>query len=186
MSDKEPVTWSIAPKSLIGMMEEIIREHRKDLLDARIGVVMRSESQKAAGGQFIGGKASKVPAHLQPLMERELDFVIWIAEDIWMDYTDLQRHALVHHELEHCGFDVVSGKPIIKPHDIEEFFSVVALYGNWRPEVERMGRAIKIGAQAALPFEDGELPRSGYVVGMNPDVFGKDVTVTYQPAEALA
>jgi hypothetical protein len=64
-------------------------------------------------------------------------YVIDIAYDTWLKLTGSQRIALVDHELSHIGADGMVG------HDIEEFSSVVARHGEWKPDLKEFARALR-------------------------------------------
>lgn len=76
------------------------------------------------------------------------DFVMTLDHSFWTQATPEQRLALVDHELTHgtiakdkhgelrFGDD---GRPVwtIRPHDIEEFDSIVERHGEWLPDITR-------------------------------------------------
>src|SRR6185437_12167437 len=65
-------------------------------------------------------------------------FVIEIAADYWADLTKDQRTALVDHELCHCGWKEGDDGLVLqmRPHDLEEFHSVVDRRGLWQRDIE--------------------------------------------------
>jgi hypothetical protein len=84
------------------------------------------------------------------------DFILTIERDWWTSATDLQRNALVFHELCHCGHDTDKegmlkftdeGRPVytIVGHDIEEFDAVVARYGAWNAGITAFRDAMREG-----------------------------------------
>lgn len=69
------------------------------------------------------------------------DFIVTLDANYWLEISDVERLAIVEHELYHCGqaldefgfprFSKETGNPIfaLRGHDIEEFAGVVRRYG---------------------------------------------------------
>lgn len=141
------------------LAREIIAEHRDDLADVHIEYVFRSETADQ-GGKEVWGKARKVTglnAYLagDTAEGEEVDdfFVIEIAEPVWAVIEPEQRKALVDHELAHCTVTVNGNgetKLAIRPHDVEEFASIVRRYGLWRDDVEQFLRAAADSGQLSI------------------------------------
>lgn len=68
---------------------------------------------------------------------KDFDFVLQFSLPCWRRYTEVQREALVYHELLHCRLDS-KNRAVIVPHDLEEFAAVVKLYGLWDPRIREM------------------------------------------------
>ena len=150
--------WEAAPKEVIDMADDLIRQHHQSLLDARIGILFRDVAP-VSNGKVTWGKASKVDAKWQPLLKRELDFIIWLAYDVWRTVLDhKQRVALLDHELCHCTME--DGEPKMRAHDIEEFSEIVERHGLWRNDLEQMYEAMQ---QSRFPFN---YERQGFVEGV--------------------
>jgi hypothetical protein len=140
------VTWEEAPAEVVALAEKLIDKHHPDLLDARIGLLMRSEAPKK-DGKATYGKAKKVSDELKALLP--FDFLIWFAADVWDAFSTKQRTALVDHELCHCRM-IGGSEPVFKMrgHDVEEFNCIIERYGAWWPSAEQFETAV----QAALPI----------------------------------
>jgi len=69
-------------------------------------------------------------------------FEVRVAEDVWMKLNEIQCLALLDHELFHCA--IQDGKPFLRPHDVEEFYGVIARYGAWWPGGRRFVMAIQM------------------------------------------
>lgn len=158
------VEWTIAPQEIVALADELIEAHHPHLRDLNIGLLMRSEASRS-GGKEIWGKAKKAGAELRTLLN--LDFVIWLAADVWWRLEDNQRRALVDHELTHCGVNA-EGAPTMIGHDFEEFTSIVKRHGLWRTALEYMAIAVQ---PHLVPPEDGE--RRGRVIPLDPDRMGE-------------
>jgi hypothetical protein len=65
------------------------------------------------------------------------EFVITLNHAAWSIATDMEREALVFHELLHIGWDSEQQVYSIEKHDVEEFSRVVAAYGLWRPDLRK-------------------------------------------------
>lgn len=137
------VEWTSAPQHIIDLAKRIIREHHPKLADARIAFIMRSEAP-TSNGKTTYGKAKKVSAELQ--VHINYDFIIWLATDEYRSLTQLQREALIDHELSHCFWDGLNAR--IRPHDVEEFAHIIERYGFWWPGSKNFADAV----QHALPI----------------------------------
>lgn len=158
------VEWSKVPEEIVDLAGEIIEAYHPDLTEAAIGFLFRSEAGDSLGRE-IWGQAQKVPAKLSPLLD--LDFLIWIAKDIWYSLSNHQKRALIDHELCHCKVD--GDKTSMRGHDVEEFREIIERYGLWRPDLRLFGATCQQALQEPLPgFEP--LPRRGGVVAVEPEV----------------
>lgn len=70
------------------------------------------------------------------------DVIILVSEDFWNVASDLEKRALVEHELSHIDF-TKSGKVKLKRHDIEEFLSIVQKYGAWDSTLKQLQQILK-------------------------------------------
>lgn len=133
--------------------ERLIEKHHEHLRLVRIEYIFVTELVKK-GGRLIWGDARKVSGLsawlATPENERSDEpnpfFVLEIILPMWNRLDEKQRLALVDHELSHFSTDD-AGKPVMVPHDLEEFTGVVQRHGLWRPEVEFF---IEAGRQASL------------------------------------
>jgi hypothetical protein len=80
----------------------------------------------------------------------ECDFVVAISADNCFALTNWDLEVLIYHELCHAGSKDTEEKdaegepifvPVLLPHDVEEFSSVVRRYGPWKPELRELGTA---------------------------------------------
>lgn len=137
-----------------------------------------SEAVEATGGadaeEWVDGK------------DRE-HFRIEIAFDAWQGLTKHQRQALVFHELLHCGADD-KGKPMILPHDVEEFRAAVETFGLWKTDLEAFARSVaKADGQLPLRLDDDDrgssLLRDTSITISTPSMPGHEVTLTGEQFE---
>jgi len=160
------ITWSEVDSTVLSLAQEIIHLFHKDLADARVGFVFRSEGS-ASQGKTVWAKAAKVPPKLTPLLD--LDFVVWIAEDIWEKLDIQKRRALIDHELCHCDF--LTGMPKMKAHDIEEFQCIIERYGFWNVDLFRLKPTFEKAIQFNLGLPAREQPG---VVALDPAIMPKE------------
>lgn len=148
------VYWMEASKDVVNLAQELIAAYHEELLDARIGLLFRSEAPTANGKARLGA-ASKVSDRWKPLLQQELDFIIWLAWDRWKGMSPQQRRALLDHELCHCR--MVKGESKLRGHDVEEFTEIIERHGLWKGDLEEMAAAIQ--GQLTLPrlFQRGEV-----------------------------
>lgn len=141
--------WEPAPE-VATIAVRLIGDHHLHLAGVPIVYVFRSVAA-TSHGRVVLGKARRVTglnAFLVALASGELDdvddleetdhtfFVMEIARDHWEPATDLQRKALVDHELCHFDVDDETRALRIRGHDLEEFRAVVARHGLWREDLE--------------------------------------------------
>ena len=70
-----------------------------------------------------------------------VDFVIIIDYFYWRENPEKQE-ALLFHELCHLAADEM-GELTTVPHDVEEFYSVIAKYGDWQKEIKQFTEAAR-------------------------------------------
>ncbi len=158
------LTWSKVSDSVLHIANDLIYDFHAELAAARVGFVFRSEAGKSCGMKVLA-KASKVSPKMQVHMK--LDFLIWIAEDIWGDLSIEQRKALIDHELYHCSY--IGGAAKMRAHDIEEFEPILKRYGLWHINLFRLKDTLESACQLKLsiPGETG-----GAVVAVEPGTMG--------------
>ena len=114
----------------------------------KLGEVLMPNGRGTAGDMFmwlLGSACQGIP-----------DYVMVIDATWWAVASSLQREALVFHELEHMVQATnqhdeprfsPDGMPIfdLRPHDLEEFNSVVSRYGAWLPDVTGFVTALRAG-----------------------------------------
>lgn len=79
------------------------------------------------------------------------DAIIVIDSEIWEDFSNEKKIALVYHEMRHIGhacskqgeprYKEEDGLPVLEivDHDIEEFLDVVGTFGAWHEGLEAFG-----------------------------------------------
>lgn len=117
------------------LAENVIREH-PDLqwigkADIAVGF-MASDKPKKSNGRLVMGECIRVKDLYRSFCP--FDFLIVIYEQNTEYLTDEQMKILLYHELLHVGIDESGEEPkyVVRPHDIEDFRSVIARYGlDW-------------------------------------------------------
>lgn len=139
------VTWEEASKEVIHIAQDLVEKYHPFLMDARIGFVFRSEAQVSQGRATVG-KVSKISDKMRPVLD--LDFLIWIAKDVYEKLDAERRRAVIDHELTH----ITMGNTglTLRHHDIEEFHSIIERYGLWTFDLVATKRAIDKGEQMHL------------------------------------
>lgn len=120
-----------------------------------INYVWRKEGGETAGKAVLG-KCTKLSGYARYLSEA--DFLIALSADHCRTFglTTRQIEALMFHELLHATHDVKTGKPKIRPHDVEAFLPEIARYGLWTSELKETSDVMR---QATLPI--GLVPFGG-------------------------
>jgi len=140
----------------------LIDEHHEELsqLNVRIALAWATAWKADVDGRVVLGKCKKASD-----LDRELapyDFVILLNREFWQNprVTDLQRSALMDHELMHAAIAYdEQGDPKhdergrvvyrIRKHDLEEFCDIPARYGCWKSDIEAFARALARAEQKA-------------------------------------
>ena len=123
--------------------ETLIKEHFQWINQWRVRVdfIFRDDEPKK-NGAAIWAQARKVSG-LSAFLAGESEkgfFVIEIVESVWETLSELQKTALIHHELLHLSYSIQpdTGKwsLCIVAHDLEEFREIVTRYGFWKDNVQ--------------------------------------------------
>lgn len=87
------------------------------------------------------------------------DFIITVSAPWWDTASNVQRCALIEHELYHCAqdtdefgmpkFNKSTGLPtfVMRGHDVEEFIGVAARYGATDPSVKELVDVVNAGPE---------------------------------------
>ncbi len=117
------VEYELAPE-VETMAKVFIEPFHAHLKDANISYVFVDKALRKGDGRTILGQArgrNKLDKLLSPKRE---DFIMIIAKDRWSVMPDVERRALVDHELCHMGIRIdTQGKShfALRGHPIEEF-----------------------------------------------------------------
>jgi hypothetical protein len=156
-------TWSpaVVAARLMGQLDELKHLVENDI---KFLWLMRHTEHLQAGRQVLAMvHEPQVQGRLRELFEHLLikqygflpDYVVTVDAQWWADATDLQREALVHHELMHVRqaldrhgeprINRLTGEPIymLVAHDIEEFNKTVERFGLWKGDVEQFARTCR-------------------------------------------
>ncbi len=164
----------IAPDSVLGhpmydLLDELVQQHHDELRHARIALAWCTSWKPDVDGRITLGKCKKASD-----LDREIsdyDFIVLLSRAFWRDprVTDLQRRALLDHELSHAAmkFDP-SGEPVedargrlvyrTRKHDLEEFTAIVERYGCYKRDIELFAAALRRSPQG---FAGCEVCRDG-------------------------
>jgi hypothetical protein len=113
---KMPVSYEMADESSVKLLEEMVCQHHAELkrYGVRIGLIM------AFGPQNEDGEITKKPimksgvacagmvrvVSLKDRLTKNLDAEILVDGDLWQEYDDLRKYAILDHELEHLRVQV--------------------------------------------------------------------------------
>lgn len=174
------VEWRRAPQLVLDIANRLIEQHHPDLLDCRVGFLLRSEAPKRGFGMSTYGKAKKVSDEMKTILP--FDFIIWLAEDVFSRLSAHQREALIDHELTHCVWNEKKQTAKLRPHDFEEFNSIVHRYGAWWPDSDATLVAFQNGAQLEM---DLHRERRGRVGAVEVDGLTAEVAQAFEDAGIL-
>lgn len=132
-------TWTSRGKTIVGRAKKLTGELlyvARQLLIHQIG----------AGRAVEGADYADENGDLQ------YDFALEINRDFWPKLTDLQRRAIIDHELCHFHRDE-KGNWFITGHDVEGFGSNIRRYGLYMEDLAAFGKAVR-QAPDQLTLED--------------------------------
>ena len=142
------IEWKKVNEDVLKMAQRLIDEYHPDLASASIGFLFRDPTPRNRG-KITAGKAIKVADSVKEVMDEPVDFIIWLAWDIWHGLSVTGQLGLLDHELQHCTYDE-EFRPQLRGHDIEEFFMIVARHGSYRDEIMAMDKIIEKAKQDRL------------------------------------
>jgi hypothetical protein len=130
-------------KDLEPLAEQVMEEYAEDLQDC-YGQPCRIKylSKDSKKSQFLG-KCCKASGHWKHLTH--YDFVIIVWESWWKSATELQKKALLFHELKHIKLEEketpegdleINWK--LRKHDAEIFISEMERFGAWHDPLEEV------------------------------------------------
>jgi hypothetical protein len=138
----------VADDVTTGLATEIINQYRPELKDVTIIYYFKEKAGKKVG-KLILATAKKVSPKDNVIHSFEgkpdVVFAVEIAADTWNALSDIQKRAVLHHELCHCGFesdDLGNLEPVIMPHDIEEFSTVVEEHGYYMKDIQEFAATV--------------------------------------------
>lgn len=160
-------------KQMYALMGDILGEHHKELIGARIAIAWSLKWKPDVDGVTKLGQLKKASE-----LDRELaawDFVMVLRQEFFQNpaIQDFQKSALIDHELCHATVALdQNGEPKIdgrgrkvyrtRKHDIQEFTAVVERHGFYTRDLERffsaMKRAPKQGELFAMETKPPEAP----------------------------
>ena len=118
-------------KEYNNMVDELIATlpELAPIKDAGITVTfLQSDYVKKSQGKLVFGLTEKVASKNRWAIPS--DFTITIYTKNIKNFTDDQVKILLEHELLHIGVDK-DGKFYVKPHDLEDFRSIIDKYGAY-------------------------------------------------------
>lgn len=123
----------------------LVGTNHTDLADAKIACAFKEKSGKS-GGKIVPGKLSKFPKKLEPFMGgQKYDYLLEVGYDVWRNYTDRQKLALLDHllsfgvrnedEEENVTWGIGSPDAVI-------FFKNFREFGTWNTDLELLVKVI--------------------------------------------
>lgn len=159
-ADQQRMESAIEPRpDLYAIMDELIEAHHGDLAVARIALVWRYGWKADPDGRLVLGKFKK--ASSMDVQLHGYDAIIMLNHEAWhaIDFTDLQKRALLDHELCHGALAMDKDmEPAVDPntlrlkyrtrkHDMEEFRAIVERYGLHTWSIEAFAASMMKGAK---------------------------------------
>ncbi|OPZ38434.1 MAG: hypothetical protein BWY99_01623 [Synergistetes bacterium ADurb.BinA166] len=129
----------------------LIPKHHSEIASANILFLSRNRAAKQGEVRVPGSvkKASPLERHLGGHFfdgDKEPDFIITVALDVWNDLQPPQRTALIDHFLTQCfgKEDEKTGnmKYVKRPPQVQEFPEVAERHGRWNDGLVELGACL--------------------------------------------
>jgi len=170
----EKLTVKNAPLHIIKFVAGVIEKYHKDLDPNRILVVFTSKEMTTKGKRALAKMGTASPmvnigfaagAGLASAdgdgMDRMVDFIMTIDQEIWFQLQPPEQEALIDHELCHAYYDD-KDKPKIVTHDFEEFTEVVERHGMWTAALNKLKKVLDEKAQVpVIPSDTDQVAGKG-------------------------
>lgn len=162
-------------KEVLAMIPKVVKAHRKELAQAKIGAAWMIGKKADRDGRVTLGKLKRTTE-----LERKqtgLDALVLLNQDYWRKLTEPQRVALIHHELCHLaqalGPDgveqLVDGHGALRwrtvKHDIEEFRAVVKAHGCYLDDIRHFAQDLLEKDPQLDLFQEPKAPAGLRAVG---------------------
>lgn len=135
---------------------ELLEAHHQDVQDARFVLAWHLGWKPDDDGRLTLGMCQKASDLTREIANASAyDFVILLNQDFWDDplVTDLQRRAVLDHELCHASVKVDDHGALvvdergrvqyrIRKHDLEEFSTIAERYGCWKRDIETFAKSL--------------------------------------------
>jgi DNA-binding FrmR family transcriptional regulator len=125
------------------LAKELIAEHHTHLVNSNIAYLYKNKPMSQKGRTIIA-TAEKCSKKVKAISSR--DFVIVVSYEAYNKLTDKQKRAVIDHELEHCLVDEDDeGNEVTKiiPHDVEEFYCIIARHKLYKSDLIALGRVVE-------------------------------------------
>jgi hypothetical protein len=135
----------------------LIPNHHPEIADARIMYVFVDKAS-SKGGREVWGKAQKLSGFSEWALDH--DFVIFVAEDKWVELNQDQQTALVDHLLERCTSEVDDDGEVkwkVREPDTQEFAIILDRHGIWHDGLKSFVEVAKAVDLDALAESEGEV-----------------------------
>jgi hypothetical protein len=145
---------SVAGHPMYSLLAALVTAHHNEIAGARIALAWCTSWNPDVDGRVTLGKCKRASD-----LDREVaafDFIILLRRSFWLDQrvTDLQRTALLDHELCHAAVKLDKhGEPALdsrgrviyrmRKHDVEEFSCIVARHGTYKADLEAFAKALQ-------------------------------------------
>jgi hypothetical protein len=124
-------------ESVESIANRLVPTFHPELATARI-VYTFVDKASMKNGKPVAGKVKKVSGVLEFLLDK--DFIFEVAMDVWNEYNEQQRDALIDHLLERCvgEEDENDGEMSwsTREPDVQEFSSILRRHGAWNDDLQ--------------------------------------------------
>jgi hypothetical protein len=124
----------------------LVRALHEELVNADVAFLFRKKLTDHDRTRLA--QASRVSGKLNYFTQ--LDCLVEVNWEQWVNLSDERRIALIDHELCHFSREVSDEgetKYVLLSHDVEEFSAIVRRWGLWKVDLERFGKAVEKARQ---------------------------------------
>ncbi|MBI3090689.1 MAG: hypothetical protein HYY96_08470 [Candidatus Tectomicrobia bacterium] len=107
----------------------------------------KAPKRRLASASKVGGRLAGILELIAP--GDTPDFIITVYDDVWQDLTEDQKHALIDHELSHCGWDRKKQKWTMVDHDVQDFVGTIKRHGLVFADTKALGEVVQLSLAEA-------------------------------------
>lgn len=141
--EKVPTQFDVS-QELEDLAKTLIPKYHDSLINAKIAYLFINKPM-TKGGQNVIATAEKCSKKVKVLCDK--DFIITAAYPTWRELSDIQKTAVMDHELTHCMVDddeeTGEMKTKIVNHDFSDFLQILEKYGLFKEDLVALGRVVQ-------------------------------------------
>jgi hypothetical protein len=124
----------LADDNALSLLKEVVTSDR--------GIEVKPNQVSSLVLIFIDSKSTTTLVASKFKLLADIDFLIEVNREDWIEHDDEGRKALLHHLLCHCGYE--DGEAVLRKPDYEYkgFASTLQTYGAWNDQTRQLTRVV--------------------------------------------